>query len=102
MVWLTDGPDMTLDVYRGRKTTIQQQQQLHPKPYAIYPWNFTGGCIILGLVNRKTTFAGCVLELSAREYIPYSVMVWSCQGHITLADMIFDLSALVKRIVFLP
>ena len=24
---LTDRPDMTLDVYRGRKTTIQQQQQ---------------------------------------------------------------------------
>ena len=27
MVRLTDRPDMTLDVYRGRKTTIQQQQQ---------------------------------------------------------------------------
>ena len=25
---LTDRPDMTLDVYRGRKTTIQQQQIL--------------------------------------------------------------------------
>ena len=25
MVRLTDRPDMTLDVYRGRKTTIQQQ-----------------------------------------------------------------------------
>ena len=25
MVRLTDHPDMTLDVYRGRKTTIQQQ-----------------------------------------------------------------------------
>ena len=24
---LTDRPDMTLDVYHGRKTTIQQQQQ---------------------------------------------------------------------------
>ena len=28
VVRLTDRPDMTLDVYRGRKTTIQQQQQL--------------------------------------------------------------------------
>ena len=28
MVRLTDRPDMTLDVYRGRKTTMQQQQQL--------------------------------------------------------------------------
>ena len=28
MVRLTDRPDMTLDVYRGRKTTPQQQQRL--------------------------------------------------------------------------
>ena len=28
VVRLTDHPDMTLDVYRGRKTTIQQQQQI--------------------------------------------------------------------------
>ena len=27
VVRLTDRPDMTLEVYRGRKTTIQQQQQ---------------------------------------------------------------------------
>ena len=27
VVRLTDRPDMTLDVYGGRKTTIQQQQQ---------------------------------------------------------------------------
>ena len=26
VVRLTDRPDMTVDVYRGRKTTIQQQQ----------------------------------------------------------------------------
>ena len=28
VVRLTDRPDMTLDVYRGRKKTMQQQQQL--------------------------------------------------------------------------
>ena len=28
VVRLTDRPDMTLDVYRGRKTTMQQQQSL--------------------------------------------------------------------------
>ena len=28
VVRLTDRPDITLDVYRGRKTIIQQQQQL--------------------------------------------------------------------------
>ena len=27
VVRLADRPDMTLDVYRGRKTTMQQQQQ---------------------------------------------------------------------------
>ena len=27
VVRLTDRPDMTFDVYRGRKTTIKQQQQ---------------------------------------------------------------------------
>ena len=28
VVRLTDRPNMTLDVYRGRETTIQQQQQI--------------------------------------------------------------------------
>ena len=32
VVRLTDRPDMTLDVYRGRKTTMQQQQQ-HRAPF---------------------------------------------------------------------
>ena len=38
VVRLTDRPDMTSDVYRGRKTTIQQQQQypavVYNKPYS--------------------------------------------------------------------
>ena len=29
VVRLTDRPDMTLDVYRGRKTTIQQQDNIY-------------------------------------------------------------------------
>ena len=29
VVRLTDRPNMTLDVYRGRKTTMQQQQQIN-------------------------------------------------------------------------
>ena len=32
MVRLTDRPDMTLDVYHGRKTTVQQQQQQQSQP----------------------------------------------------------------------
>ena len=31
VVRLTDRPDMTLDVYRGRKTTMQQQQCMYGK-----------------------------------------------------------------------
>ena len=38
VVRLTDRPDMTLDVYRGRKTTIQQQQQfVTGRPFLIFP-----------------------------------------------------------------
>ena len=36
VVSLTDRPDMTLDVYRGHKTTIQQQQ-----PVTFDPWQAT-------------------------------------------------------------
>ena len=34
VVRLTDRPDMTLDVYRGCKTTNQQQQQIFPLNFA--------------------------------------------------------------------
>ena len=40
VVRLTDRPDMTLDVYRGRKTTIQQHQQKsfgHVPPVGVEP-----------------------------------------------------------------
>ena len=44
MVRLTDRPDMTLDVYRGRKTTQQQQQQtLQVTGYLVLKiWIFRG------------------------------------------------------------
>ena len=32
MARLTDRPDMTLDVYRGRKTTMQQNQLVSGRP----------------------------------------------------------------------
>ena len=49
MVRLTDRPDRTLDVYCGRKTTIQQQQQLNltEKILSI----LYGGCSIFFLQN---------------------------------------------------
>ena len=36
VVRLTDRPDMTLDVYRGHKTTMQQQQQRNEK---LFKWS---------------------------------------------------------------
>ena len=39
VVRLTDRPDMTLDVYRGRKTTIQQQQQSHVVITTVRAWS---------------------------------------------------------------
>ena len=36
MVRLIDRPDMTLDVYRGRKTTTQQQRQLHVRGFFLF------------------------------------------------------------------
>ena len=46
VVRLTDRPDMTLDVYRGRKTTIQQQF----KPKA----QVAGNTFASFLVSRQT------------------------------------------------
>ena len=37
MVRFIDRPDMTLDVYCGRKTTIQQQQQLYIQENQTFP-----------------------------------------------------------------
>ena len=36
VVRLTDRPDMTLDVYHGRKTTMQQQQMVSVKMSGCY------------------------------------------------------------------
>ena len=44
VVRLTDHPDMTLDVYRGCKTTMQQQQQISILEYPRY---LNQPCIIL-------------------------------------------------------
>ena len=41
VVRLTDRPDMTLDVYRGRKTTMQQQQQQVSSTCNVYFLNST-------------------------------------------------------------
>ena len=40
VVRLTDHPDMTLDVYRGRKTTTQQQQPISSNKTGLGLWGY--------------------------------------------------------------
>ena len=51
MVRLTDRPDMALDVYRGRKTTIQQQQHIKFKFHEI---RFRGYLVIANYMDFKS------------------------------------------------
>ena len=49
VVRLTDRPDMTLDVYRGRKTTMQQQQQQND---IIFPYDVRCTCAVLWKIEQ--------------------------------------------------
>ena len=49
VVRLTDRPDMTLDVYRGRKTTMQQQQQ-----FMFHEIRFRGYLVIANYMDFKS------------------------------------------------
>ena len=59
MVRLTDRPDMTLDVYRGRKTTIQQHKK---EDFSLL----------------KTTLKGS--GMTDRSILPYFEAVYSFSG----------------------
>ena len=55
VVRLTDRPDMTLDVYCGRKTTIQQHHQIR----LVSRRGWSGGAMVLGKLpvpGRPTTW----------------------------------------------
>ena len=52
---LTDRPDMTLDVYRGRKTTRQQQQN-SAAATALYKPNDVSKCSIKGYRNMSEKY----------------------------------------------
>ena len=54
VVRLPDRPDMTLDVYRGRKTTMQQQQHLRGN---------CGKVTVDVSIFRNSTAAGTLLSV---------------------------------------
>ena len=49
MVRLTDRPDMTLDVYRGRKTTMQQSVKLE----FLMPEHISLGCRLVVYTGNR-------------------------------------------------
>ena len=58
VVRLTDRPDMTLDVYRGRKTTIQLQQQLSFKLFMLINVKMPTIVGILTVMSRNNSILG--------------------------------------------
>ena len=70
VVRLTDGPDMTLDVYLGRKTTIQQQI-LHLRGWA-------GGAMVVGKLPVRGILhcacSRCMWGLFGHFYSPLSYL----------------------------
>ena len=54
MVRLTDRPDMTLDVYRGRKTTTKQQQDPDEVAHDVLPHQALH-CLSLSLNSQYHT-----------------------------------------------
>ena len=73
VVSLTDRPDMTLDVYRGRKTTMQQQQQ-----YTIFSMRYSLMCKVLtgyhGTGETEHVLCACTVDntsLKLGDISPY-------------------------------
>ena len=72
VVRLTDRPDMTLDVYRGRKTTMQQQQQ----PY------------FFGYKTEFYSFQNSPKNLDASYKTDLDI--WDCLGRVKLTYRLIE------------
>ena len=74
MVRLTDRPDMTLDVYRGRKTTIQQQLFCDKKQAGHTSVSYKYGAVSLAFVYQ------CVFKVNGYAFrgsklsLPFSLL----------------------------
>ena len=78
MVRLTDRPDMTLDVYRGRKTTIQYNNSDGPniKLVDLFKLVGTGSCLVIrgstGGFLLLQYFSGVVLHPRVLQVSQYA------------------------------
>ena len=69
VVRLTDRPDMTLDVYHGRKTTIQQQQsQSSAHAKCLYPYQIN---LKESVQDQRYNYCCCYC---ATDDIPYFIL----------------------------
>ena len=55
VVRLSDRPDLTLDVYRGRKTTKQQQQQFFPMLLLAQLFDYICLCLCAVVLRQRQT-----------------------------------------------
>ena len=62
VVRLTDRPDMTLDVYRGRKTTIQQQQLITYQAIKAVFVSFISEQLVYLIMATVSTIIGYILN----------------------------------------
>ena len=87
VVRLTDRPDMTLDVYRGRKTTTQHQQQSIKHVSFCQPTRELPGQTLL-MTSPRYLLYGCVLA----EF----VSKWHGHAYVALNLVEQDVRLLVK------
>ena len=59
VVRLTDRPDMSIDVYRGRKTTLQQQQQ----HYYSLPYPMSADNSIVPLCHSTKIYGDLIVSI---------------------------------------
>ena len=69
VVRLTDRPDMTLDVYRGRKTTMQQQNNANQE-IRLFLGSDKPRMLFFPLINVKMpTIVGILTFMSRKNFI---------------------------------
>ena len=93
VVRLTDRPDMTLDVYCGRKTTIQQQQQQHTTLILSCHANYMIMCVITFWGVHKSSLT---VPMSAMHFLFETLFIWKAiKSHFKGAHDKLNLTLLV-------